>query len=72
VSDLYISALGQPPISYSGDQPQTFNIPGVATISVNQQVVSNGTLTVRALDVKLAATGQEIAVAQSAAGATCS
>jgi hypothetical protein len=58
--------------SYNGDQPQTIDIPGVATIAVNQQVLTNGTITQRALDIKLAATNQDIAVAQSSAGATCS
>jgi hypothetical protein len=67
VADLEID--GTP---YNGNQAQTIDIPGVATITVNQQVVDNGTITQRALDIKLTATNQEIAVAQSSAGATCS
>jgi hypothetical protein len=66
VGTLLVNGTG-----YDGAQSQTINVPGVATISVNQQTVTNSTITQRALDIKLTALNEEIVIAESSAGGAC-
>jgi hypothetical protein len=66
VTGLRIAGVG-----YDANQSQTITIPGVATIAINQQLVSNGTITQRALYIELPLLNENITVAESVAGIGC-